>query len=161
MWSMSTVLQHPLSLACAVDMNIASFPGPTRRRRRKSLVSAVRTCYLSTCTVYVWKGYEKTFSLSHGFIADAYCLLRAQRWCVLVCEYHDVCDKCLPPNTSQEQKQRCIIQHYIRIQDKLTDPGRRKQISVGPADQKCPYYDVMLNHRVGVISGVSEFSQPL
>ena len=30
------------------------------------------------------------------------------------------------------------------------EQGRRKQISVGLAKQKFTYYDVMLNHRVGV-----------
>ena len=38
--------------------------------------------------------------------------------------------------------------------------GRRKQISVGPADQNFTYYDVMLNHRVDVIPGIPKFSWP-
>ena len=49
--------------------------------------------HLSTCT----RGRaSENVSLSHGFIADVYCLLRAQAACLLVCECHDVCDKCLP-----------------------------------------------------------------
>ena len=49
---------------------------------------------------YAWEGWGKMFSFSHGFIADAYCVLWAEAECILVCKYHNVCDKCLPSYTS-------------------------------------------------------------
>ena len=61
------------------------------------------------------------FLLSHGFIADVYCLLRGQAVCVLVCEYHDVCDKRLPSNTIARSKNCIALFSTTGIQHRLTD----------------------------------------
>ena len=51
-----------------------------------------------------------------------------------------------------------LAQVSLSLAVNIKEQGRRRQISVGLADQNFPYYDIMLNHRVGIISAILEFS---